>query len=73
MTDIPEGYVLVPKETYDLLIRSAQPIAARSAQPIVARPSAPFETESHYLPKCGCPLGSACGNAACPHRAIVAC
>lgn len=26
-----------------------------------------------YMPKCGCKIGSACNNAACPHAAYVTC
>ena len=26
-----------------------------------------------YMDKCGCPIGSVCMNAACPHRMIVTC
>lgn len=32
----------------------------------------PLPTQT-YMPKCGCKVGSACGNVACPHRLIATC
>jgi hypothetical protein len=29
--------------------------------------------EQTYMDKCGCKVGSACGNVACPHRLTVTC
>lgn len=26
-----------------------------------------------FMPKCGCRVGSACGNVACPHRPVATC
>ncbi|MGV1787356.1 MULTISPECIES: hypothetical protein [Agrobacterium] len=31
-----------------------------------------FPTQT-YMPKCGCKVGSACGNVACPHRLTATC
>ncbi len=33
---------------------------------------APLPTQT-YMPKCGCKVGAACGNVACPHRLIATC
>lgn len=40
-------------------------------------PTWPFDTANAptptFMDKCGCRVGSACGNAACPHMPIVTC
>lgn len=33
----------------------------------------PAINETGYMPKCGCKLGSACCNAACPHATYATC
>lgn len=59
--DIPEGYILIPKEVYNLLVQQA-------SYPMVTLPTAPtvYNPETH-MPICGCKIGSACGNVTCPH------
>jgi hypothetical protein len=40
------------------------------------KPIWPFsdtEWKQTYMDKCGCRVGSACGNVACPHRLIATC
>lgn len=37
-------------------------------------PTMPISVDADkYMPKCGCKIGSACANAACPHAAYVTC
>jgi len=32
-----------------------------------------FPRSPEYMPQCGCKVGTACGNVACPHRLVATC
>lgn len=71
--NVPDGYVLLPRALYDYLWADAK--AWREFQGALN----PVEdTQEHNpalgkMPICGCPVGSACANIACPHRLEVTC
>jgi len=61
-----------PKTAGQRLVRSA--IQARDMVPFWAGINlAPSINEGGYMPKCGCKIGNACGNVACPHSPRVTC
>ena len=46
----------------------------RIGTPFRDRPDTPpFPYQTQKMPLCGCELGKACNNAACPHRTVVTC